>query len=358
MYNIVIVEDEHIESEALRRIISRCVENSVIHEAATGKKAIQLIDQLNRIDMMFVDINIPLPNGSQVIQYLRKNNNETKVIVTTANDDFDIVRSMLNLNVDDYLLKPVKQSTLTATIKKTLNHSDDDNAISREMKQKIAALIDACSYRQWHDYLFDTLNGKQGATQGEQNKAFSDFLEVLNQYLAGKDEKISALGKKVDNVLHEVALHGLVSHSYYRIMLAMLSISEEIFDYSFKHLNANMDFVERAKFHIEKNILKNITLDDIATHAFVSSCYLSRAFKKATGTGFSNYIANRKMAIAKSLLRFSDLKVNTIALELSYQDANYFCRIFKKETDMAPSDYRKACLPAPHAVGSQPCHAC
>ncbi|XBS70870.1 helix-turn-helix domain-containing protein [Acerihabitans sp. KWT182] len=49
--------------------------------------------------------------------------------------------------------------------------------------------------------------------------------------------------------------------------------------------------------------------------------------------------------MAKSLLQFSDLKVNTIALELSWQDANYFCRIFKKETGIAPSDYRRIVSP-------------
>lgn len=42
MYNIVIVEDEYIESESLKRIVSRCVENSVIHEASTGKRRFSL----------------------------------------------------------------------------------------------------------------------------------------------------------------------------------------------------------------------------------------------------------------------------------------------------------------------------
>ncbi|HGK7492214.1 TPA: helix-turn-helix transcriptional regulator, partial [Klebsiella pneumoniae] len=102
---------------------------------------------------------------------------------------------------------------------------------------------------------------------------------------------------------------------------------------------------ERAKFHIEKNILRNLTLDDVAAKSFVSACYLSRTFKKITGFGFSNYIATRKITIAKSLLRFSDLQVNTIALELAYQDSNYFCRIFKKDTGMTPSDYRKVVSP-------------
>jgi YesN/AraC family two-component response regulator len=131
-------------------------------------------------------------------------------------------------------------------------------------------------------------------------------------------------------------------------MINLMDISEEVFDQALKHFKGNMDFTERAKFHIEKNVLKNLTLDDIATKSFVSTCYLSRAFKKNMGTGFSNYIANRKISIAKSLLQFSNLKVNTIALELSYQDANYFCRIFKKETGMAPSDYRKIVSPDLH----------
>jgi YesN/AraC family two-component response regulator len=42
MYSIVIVEDEYIESESLKRIVSRCVENSVIHEASTGKRPFSL----------------------------------------------------------------------------------------------------------------------------------------------------------------------------------------------------------------------------------------------------------------------------------------------------------------------------
>ena len=42
MFTIVIVEDEPIELESLRQIISQCVENAAIHEASTGKKAIHL----------------------------------------------------------------------------------------------------------------------------------------------------------------------------------------------------------------------------------------------------------------------------------------------------------------------------
>lgn len=352
MFNIVIVEDEPIELESLRRIISQCVENAVIHEASTGKKAIQLIDQLSQIDMIFVDINIPLPNGNQVIEYLKKKNTDTKVIVTTANDDFDIVRSMYNLRVDDYLLKPVKKSVLIDTIKKTLEVDEGDNEKSRALKQKVFAMIDGCDYAQWHSFIFEILNGACPGDIMEDDKRNEviDFLEIVNQYMAAKGEKLAPTNRKLAALIKDINQYGVMESRYFRIMISLLTISEELFDYAFKSYSGNIDFIDRAKFHIEKNILRNLTLDDVAAKSFVSSCYLSRAFKKITGIGFSNYIAMRKITIAKSLLQFSDLKVNTIALELSYQDSNYFCRIFKKETGMAPSDFRKIVTPGNYAA--------
>lgn len=349
MYNIVIVEDELIESESMRRIVSQYVDNAVVHEAPTGKKAIQLIDDLEQIDMMFVDINIPLPNGNQVIEYLRTKNRDTKVIVTTANDDFEIVRSMLNLKVDDYLLKPVKKSTLTDAIKKTLEVNDVDIAASRALKQQVVAMIESCDYARWHGFLFETLDEAcvSNPSGVSQRKLLTDVLEILHQQITTQGDKSLPAAKKVAALIQEIHQNGIPASAYYRAMSALLNASEEVFDYSLKHASGAMDFIDRAKFHIEKNILNNLTLDEIAARSFVSSCYLSRAFKKITGAGFSNYIASRKISVAKSLLQFSDLKINTIALELSYQDANYFCRIFKKETGMAPSDFRKIVAPEP-----------
>ncbi|AOR61346.1 AraC family transcriptional regulator [Pectobacterium parmentieri] len=347
MYNIVIVEDEYIESESLKRIISHCVENSVIHEAPTGRQAIQLIDQLSQIDMMFVDINIPLPNGNQVIEYLKKKNTATKVIVTTANDDFDIVRHMLSLKVDDYLLKPVKQSILNDTIRKTLLVDEEAAAATREQRQNISDLMSRCDYPAWHTFLFSILDAAcTGQVFGDdRSKTMTDLLELVQQHLAGMGDKYAVCRNNVATVIQDIHQQGLPASHYWRVMNGLLSMSEGIFEQVFKNTCGNMDFVDRAKFHIEKNILSNLTLDDIAAKSFVSPCYLSRAFKKSMGTGFSSYITSRKISMAKSLLQFSDLKVNTIALELSWQDANYFCRIFKKEAGISPSDYRRIVSP-------------
>lgn len=341
MYNIVIVEDEYIESESLRRIISRCVENAVIHEADTGNKAMQLIDRLEQIDMMLVDINIPLPNGNQVIEYLKQKSSDTRVIVTTANDDFDIVRHMLSLKVDDYLLKPVKQSVLNAAIRKTLRVDEEDALATREQRQSISELINRCDYPGWHHFLFSTFD----AACSECPKTMTNLLELLQQHLAGLGDKYTPCRNEINALVQKIRQQGLSAGYYAPVFKQLLSISEQLFEQRFKEAAGGMDFVVRAQFYIEKNILNNLTLDDIAASVFVSPCYLSRAFKKNMGTGFSSYITTRKISMAKSLLQFSDLKVNAIALELSWQDANYFCRIFKKETGIAPSDYRRIIAP-------------
>jgi len=347
VYNIVIVEDEPIELESLTRIISRCVENSVIYEASTGRKAIQLIDELSQIDMMFVDINIPLPNGNQVIEYLKKKNRDTRVIVTTANDDFEIVRHMLSLKVDDYLLKPVKQSLLCETIQKTLLVDEQVTVATRETRQKIGNLINNCDYPGWHDYLLGILDTTytEQRESNEDSTALTDFLELVQQHLAGSGDKYMASRDKVSEIIQSIRQQGLSVNNYWRVMLSLLTLSEDIFEQAYKNNSNNMDFIDRSLFHIDKGVLKNLTLDDIAAKAFVSPCYLSRAFKKSLGVGFSSYITSRKINLAKSLLQFSDMKVNTIALELAWQDANYFCRIFKKETNIAPSDYRRIIFP-------------
>jgi len=342
MYNIVIVEDEYIESESLKRIISRCIESSVIHEASTGRKAIQFIDQLSRIDMMLVDINIPLPNGNQVIEYLKQKNTDTKVIVTTANDDFEIVRHMISLKVDDYLLKPVKQSTLSDTIRKILLVDEKEAVVTRELRKNINDLINHCDYPGWHAFLFGMLNTADinQATGRERSRTVIHVLELLQQHLAGLGDKYVHCRNKITEVIQKIQLYGLGVSHYWPTMSSLLSLSGDIFEQVFKNTSSSMDFVARAQFHIEKNILNNLTLDIIAEKVFVSPCYLSRVFKKSVRLGLSNYITSRKINMAKSLLQFSDLKVNTIARELSWQDANYFCRIFKKETGISPSDYR------------------
>lgn len=56
---------------------------------------------------------------------------------------------------------------------------------------------------------------------------------------------------------------------------------------------------------------------------------------------YVNYVTNKKMERAKSLLMNKDLSITEIANILSYKDINYFSGLFKKQVGMSPQKYRK-----------------
>ena len=88
------------------------------------------------------------------------------------------------------------------------------------------------------------------------------------------------------------------------------------------------------------NELAPIVLD-VANHVNISTYYLSKIFKKEMGVNFITYVTDRKMDLAKEMLVNTDIPVLNIALDLAYNEANYFSKAFKKKTGLTPSEYRE-----------------
>ena len=98
--------------------------------------------------------------------------------------------------------------------------------------------------------------------------------------------------------------------------------------------------VQRALNFIERNLGRDVTLEIVADAVNISSCYLSRLFKKALNVNFVTYLTNRRMQVAKELLAGTELPVSSIAMDLSYKDVSYFGKSFRKQVGMSPSVYR------------------
>ena len=62
-------------------------------------------------------------------------------------------------------------------------------------------------------------------------------------------------------------------------------------------------------------------------------------FKKNCGIGFSEYITQRKISLAKSLLLEEGLKIYEVADQLGFESAFYFSKVFKKVEGMSPRDF-------------------
>jgi AraC family transcriptional regulator, transcriptional activator of pobA len=69
---------------------------------------------------------------------------------------------------------------------------------------------------------------------------------------------------------------------------------------------------------------------------------LSRALTEVTGRGTKEWVLDRVMIESARLLRFTDMSVQQVALEVGYEDPLYFSRAFKRHFGQSPMAYREA----------------
>ena len=68
--------------------------------------------------------------------------------------------------------------------------------------------------------------------------------------------------------------------------------------------------------------------------------YLSRIFKEQTGDTISRYAAVKKTDEAKRLIRESNLNFSQISDRLSFDNPQYFSRVFRRITGMTPTEFK------------------
>lgn len=102
--------------------------------------------------------------------------------------------------------------------------------------------------------------------------------------------------------------------------------------------------VNRAKNYIQENYAKDISLDEVSREVNVSPYYFSKLFKSEAGVNFIDYLTGIRIDRARALLEDPGIPIKEIGIEVGYVDPNYFSRIFKKQTQMSPREYREHCL--------------
>src|SRR3982751_809340 len=110
--NCLVVEDEPIAAEILEDYISQVPFLQWIATCTDAIHALEII-QKERIDLIFLDIHLPKLKGLDFIKTL---NNSTKIIITTAYQEYAL--QGYELNVVDYLLKPIEFSRFIMAVNK------------------------------------------------------------------------------------------------------------------------------------------------------------------------------------------------------------------------------------------------
>lgn len=104
--------------------------------------------------------------------------------------------------------------------------------------------------------------------------------------------------------------------------------------------NAYSPIVKKAVIAIESDPSAELGLHVLAGKLGVSDVYLSSVFKKETGKTITEYIREKRMSYASSLLKTTQLQIQTVALHCGMVDVQYFSKLFKQHTGKTPSQFR------------------
>lgn len=136
-YKCLIVDDEPMARDVLRRYISRLPDLQLSGECSNAVDAFVFL-QTNTIDLIFLDIRMPELLGTELVQSLR---NPPKVIFTTAYKEYAL--DGFELDAVDYLLKPVRFERFLRSINKAFpgNGNEWELVEAQDTEKKTAPIF-------------------------------------------------------------------------------------------------------------------------------------------------------------------------------------------------------------------------
>ncbi|GAB6990090.1 response regulator [Paenibacillus pini] len=383
--NILIVDDEAIIREGIKRTLQRAHPQHSIFLAANPEEAVQLL-RSRRIDFILTDILMPGMTGLELMQLSRSSYPHVKWVIISAYSEFSYAQEAVRLGARDYLLKPIGKDMLLRMITEVSNEINREAEMLSEaslLKSNLKYVREAV-FQRWATGL-DT-GGINIAPFMERHPTFQ--LIMINMET---DRMVHLEHFIIENVLTELIErhgHGFVVSFDMKSLLGLISINGDIsmkvlldelrihlkkylkVPFQMMHSDPIADFnlvsynvqrmrqesvtqefeyyatgssraIEIALQYINMHYIEDLTLEKVASIVFLNPVYFSQVFKQKTGFGFKEYVTNLRIEQAKQLLLNPQLKLADISERVGYQDVKHFTQVFRKKLDVTPTEYRQ-----------------
>jgi two-component system response regulator NreC len=114
---VLLVDDHQIIIDGLKSLLKNSDEIVVVAEANNGREALRILDILE-IDMVLMDIDMPVLNGIDTLKEIGKRGSDVKVIILSMHNEAGMIKSLIEIGAKGYLLKSCAQEELIGAIRK------------------------------------------------------------------------------------------------------------------------------------------------------------------------------------------------------------------------------------------------
>lgn len=118
--NILLVDDHTIVTDGLKALLDGDPAYVVKGEAANGQIAIDML-RILKIDLVLMDIDMPVLNGIEATKIIKKEMPEKKIIMLTMHDEKAMIKMMLDIGADGYLLKNSGKAEIVKAVNNVMN---------------------------------------------------------------------------------------------------------------------------------------------------------------------------------------------------------------------------------------------
>ena len=136
MYRVLVVDDEKIEREGIKFLLSREEGEFEISEASNGRQALEILRN-EEIDLLLTDIKMPHMDGLELAKKAKEKKEELQIVIFSGYNDFSFAQEAIRYGVKEYVLKPVDPDIFSETLEKVRSEIDKNkNRKIRDQKEQ------------------------------------------------------------------------------------------------------------------------------------------------------------------------------------------------------------------------------
>jgi len=361
----LLVDDEMWQLEGLQNILLSLIPDATTFLARDGEQALNILMH-NSVDMIFLDIRMPVMDGIAFLAALRDMDRSTPVVIISAFSEFLYAQKAMRHGASDYLLKPYKPADIAEVLSKNIAVFQNKQGQEQRIAMLLSRLLDNKLTDSDKDELLAWINWPGGVVISvhipgfEDNPGSASWAKQIiyhwpNAYVTTFSQGFAHFALLVPGVYPEEAgeriarwegsqlrfgISQYASHLLADIPNAWLQAQEALALYVSKTEKlSDFDLLENCLAYLEENL--NLSLQEAADRFYFNPSYFSSLIKRRTGMSYSQYIHYLRMKRARMLLLDTKLLVQEVAIQTGYHDPRYFSRVFRQEYGVSPDQYRR-----------------
>ncbi len=398
---MLIIDDEAIVRKGIKETINWQAEGiEIVGEAKNGIEGYDKVLELEP-DIVLSDIKMPGMDGVELAKKIDALEKDIAIVILSGYQDFAFAKGALENGAIEYLLKPIDNTELVASVLRAIVKVETLRKLKQESKtfsETKSLIVDQFLTELFFgkgdlDPLFGQINRDLGIKLPDTGIAIHVRLDDPD--VIADNLWLEALSDLEKDIRYELGSINILSHIKDKELAILLpetecvekKLASAIQNYAAKHAetisigfseiyanqesirqaieNARMNsgkklfpffnsligpdpdrgmlkpIVHDAMQYIANNYQSNLTVKIVADALYVSESYLLHTFKENVKRTFNECLTAYRIMMAKKLLQNSSVRVYEVAEKVGYYDVKYFSQIFRKKVGMTPSDYHQ-----------------